>query len=249
MRPFGIDEPVVRDVDVAVVHLVDEDAAREAGVVGDVVRRSGVVHDDLADRASCRSDPAVRRLSLAPHCARVTIGGTGQSRFGAETSSAPRRSKRSGRVAEPREIRSRRDQRARAGRELQRGPPGHGRVERPTRRAVVASARVSSCDTGSPKRSQRILRQPPPAVKISNTSRRHFRGPRDRLQPRVASRIRPMCYEPAVPPDRFGTGRTRRRDRRHAAARRAQRHRQRGRRDRRRAARARAAPAARSRTR
>ena len=44
-----IDEPVVRDVDVAVVQLVGEDAARQTRVVGDAVGCSGVVHDDLAD--------------------------------------------------------------------------------------------------------------------------------------------------------------------------------------------------------
>ena len=44
-----IDEPVVRDVDVLAGRLVREDPAAQPGVVGDVVRRTRVMHDDLRD--------------------------------------------------------------------------------------------------------------------------------------------------------------------------------------------------------
>ena len=123
-----VDEPVVRDVDVAVVQLVRVDAAREPVVVGEVVRRSRVVDDDLLDVRVERGALVAQRLVRAPLRARpdprhrpVALPDRGELGR-AEVGVTGARAEQARTAFEPREVRRGGRDRAGAGGHLQRGP-------------------------------------------------------------------------------------------------------------------------------
>ena len=156
-----IDEPVVCDIDVAVVQLVGEDATREPGIVGDVIRRSGVMHDELANRRVVVTARLAERLVRAPLRARNDrrrgpVEASGPSELGAD------RGRRSA-------------SRARVARDTARPPPPHRRP------GPVAARRAEKPRAGNhapqklrgfpratlapPSDPSWTLRQPPPAAR------------------------------------------------------------------------------------
>ena len=116
---YGIDQPVVRDVDVFARDFTRADAAAQPRVVGDAVRRSRVVHDDLLNRG------VVDLAALADAFVRTPLRAASRLRAPASSDSARA------------QVARRRDRRHRTGEDAKgraRPPPRHRhrrRVEAP----------------------------------------------------------------------------------------------------------------------